>query len=1020
MDPLYGPAWQNFEQPVPYDEWANLSFMQKVGAYGQGAFEIADEYGRRQMGLDPLPGRKSQDVGAIFDAAEASSRLARLGNSAELARDDIYDTIAKRVHDATGVQLANPWYQIPENPNRAFTVPATGYGRSIDQPDGRALARQKLEDAFLARARELKAQKPDLLGDLDLDTPVLEQARKKAFAADAEAAKQGQRQDVNPFAQAMAQFGGGMKAAAQNDPLFWAAFLTPGSQAATAPARVIMNGIIQGGTMAALTAAEQPAVQAWRSEIGLKAGFGEAAAETMLAAVMGAVPGLTISAATELAPVMARILSGKGSKGDFDAAAKAGLHINADDAKAAEAARAAVDATNEAFKPPPGVSREAASRGFVEGLAHVENPEAPAPLGAPAVAAKIDDGLAREYLDGVRPGGFDALRRDPEAIASALASDNPEILRAGRLATLADDVLDDLHMGFIAPDHAEAIGGLTGDPATQRALASLMREAKPATLDEARALMTEAIAARNSGETAAAAQGLRPRDASPSWMADGRDLDLFQTLAQAGGLRPDADIRQILDGNPFIPGFGRLMRENGLTADQALITLKEQKFLFEPGDHSAGPRELVPQHLYDLLDRQARGERVYPMDAQPVPTKEQTREARRQWREEDRAEREALSPYIDHIRKTVRASSAGPLDREILRDAARLMREGEQDVYTAWDRAALDHEQRLLAQSEILGGFHDARSADTGALPGWDVPYDARPAPAQRQHPPGAGEGSPGPVGQEAAAGPRGQARPDGANNPGPDGPAGGEGAGAGHGGDGLSAPEQLSHDEAARMVQDLADQAPWTDRQRELVRQYGRNTKDGVGSHDAERKFLSDPETFAALMGAAYPAPRDIVVFRGQHPADTPNARGADGLFTSTTTDLGWAETHGSARYGGSESLEKILVRKGTPIIPVDHEGPIHLSEAEIILPPTTQFRETSPLKPYKPRDYPQFDQTTRSWETMPPEPASAPKSTDPRDFIPFADENGRVSMLTRDRLDAASFHDEKIADILKVCANL
>lgn len=79
------------------------------------------------------------------------------------------------------------------------------------------------------------------------------------------------------------------------------------------------------------------------------------------------------------------------------------------------------------------------------------------------------------------------------------------------------------------------------------------------------------------------------------------------------------------------------------------------------------------------------------------------------------------------------------------------------------------------------------------------------------------------------------------------------------------------------------------------------------------------------------YPAPEDIVVFRGSAKEEDINSRGEAGVFTPTSLDQGWAETMADARWA-NPALERIVIPKGTPIIPVIKGD---LNETEILLPP-------------------------------------------------------------------------------------
>jgi hypothetical protein len=90
-----------------------------------------------------------------------------------------------------------------------------------------------------------------------------------------------------------------------------------------------------------------------------------------------------------------------------------------------------------------------------------------------------------------------------------------------------------------------------------------------------------------------------------------RDEDkfsLFEFLARNGGLKPAPDLRVILDGNPFVPGFGRLIRKDGMSLDKAREAATERGYIL--GEATGGKSTLI-NDLLDLIDAEARGNRQY-------------------------------------------------------------------------------------------------------------------------------------------------------------------------------------------------------------------------------------------------------------------------------------------------------------------------------------------------------------------------------------------------------------------------
>lgn len=207
-----------------------------------------------------------------------------------------------------------------------------------------------------------------------------------------------------------------------------------------------------------------------------------------------------------------------------------------------------------------------------------------------------------------------ALRDTPGATLSALASDDPVLRMAGRLATLDETALAAVEAGRVTPEQGAAIAGMADAPDRQAAAVALLEEQKPATVLEARQMLADAQAAAAALESAAARiSGARPVPTAPQ--------SLVQFLA-AHGLADSADIRAIIGGrNHFVPGRGMLLRRRGgLTLDQALRAAEEAGYFFDPGAaDGAGPRSLTPGDLIDAIDEEVnRGRKRYAMGDEPV------------------------------------------------------------------------------------------------------------------------------------------------------------------------------------------------------------------------------------------------------------------------------------------------------------------------------------------------------------------------------------------------------------------
>lgn len=94
---------------------------------------------------------------------------------------------------------------------------------------------------------------------------------------------------------------------------------------------------------------------------------------------------------------------------------------------------------------------------------------------------------------------------------------------------------------------------------------------------------------------------------------------------------------------------------------------------------------------------------------------------------------------------------------------------------------------------------------------------------------------------------------------------------------------------------------------------------------------LFENAETRAALdrVAQASPAPRDFYAYRGGD-VDAEARIGRGGLYTPVSLSRRWAETHAGA--AGVTNIDRILIREGTPLIPVKAgDG----NEFELLIPP-------------------------------------------------------------------------------------
>lgn len=754
---------------MTFDEGSPTGFAAAKPYDGAGEGDFGATLWRWSKAAATAPGdavTQAAALGDLYRAAERQTMLVETASARQAALEDWYDEAARLAREETGVHLDNP---LDRNTAEIARRIGRGEFRSFADPalDELIAGRQ---DAFLARLRELRdGGKPgSRLAGLDLDTPVPVQAARRAAAADATLAKEWARDDLNPWAQLGASFAG-QTVGSRRDPTFWISMLAGGaSRGASALARIGKAALTGGATNAGQSAISQPAIQSWRAEVGLPAGAAEAAQSVAAAAAVGAGAGAAFKGLGEgLAAAFRRVGTGAAPDAGVPAAAAAEAAPGP-----AERGAAAFDAANEAtLRAPETVPPAEARSGFAEALAHLENPDHPPPVDPPALARAADDAPARAAIEGADgPAQAAGALREAGAVAAAMASDDPELRMAGRLATLDAPVLAQVEAGALDPAMAAAVAGATGAPERQAALAALILEQKPQSVLEARTMIADAQAAAAAIDSAQARTGAARRP--------GRPQSLLQFLA-GEGLRDDPEIRAITDGrgrNAFIPGRGALIRrQGGRSLDQALRAAIDAGYLYDPGEHGRGPRELSLSDLLNAIDDELRGTRRYAMGDDIALQAEAdaafAREENARFRREEKDLARALKPIIRDIKKAIGVSDGQePVDEAIWRRAARLIHEGEEtDHLRAFDRAAGEIEAGTIAAGDAFAGRagladdpewrQTARSEADDAIP-WDSLPDDSGAASRPGEPAGAG-GAPDGAGRPRDGGAAGDAAPE-------------------------------------------------------------------------------------------------------------------------------------------------------------------------------------------------------------------------------------------------------------------
>ncbi len=198
---------------------------------------------------------------------------------------------------------------------------------------------------------------------------------------------------------------------------------------------------------------------------------------------------------------------------------------------------------------------------------------------------------------------------------------------------------------------------------------------------------------------ARAARGPRARDP--------QTYSLLEFLSDIGGLKKTPDLAVIFgDKNPFVPGFGRLFRKNGLSIDRAREAAVESGYLADEGRLNGGLSTSTERDLLDAIDAENRGQKQYRAGIEaPVKAVDPDEERHHMEGALDTALRDA---EIDP--ETV---SGKTRDRVL----EIMQREGVHDPIVAWERAVMEEDQHGVDHDELPARHED--------IPGWDVDESA-------------------------------------------------------------------------------------------------------------------------------------------------------------------------------------------------------------------------------------------------------------------------------------------------------
>lgn len=202
-------------------------------------------------------------------------------------------------------------------------------------------------------------------------------------------------------------------------------------------------------------------------------------------------------------------------------------------------------------------------------------------------------------------------------------------------------------------------------------------------------------------------------------------LSLFQFLAQNGGIKDHGGELRAMDlHKAFVPGFGRLVRENGRPLDVAREAAVEAGYLEDSGRHSGGESTSTINDLLDALSNEAHGRKHYSShDIEELARRGEAAQAKDAKAQLERAK--------DDIRDIADTEGFNVTDDQVER-AAQLHLDNRTDLIDALvdilERDAIADEHDLTQTSQSQGAAN-AEAQPTGAdARGAEPPPPVQPA----------------------------------------------------------------------------------------------------------------------------------------------------------------------------------------------------------------------------------------------------------------------------------------------------
>lgn len=418
---------------------------------------------------------------ALWNATRDLQIFRDNANAEDSALGEAYARRNRAIFEATGVQLSNPMLDFSAEDLQEAS-------RTLDAGGNPMAVSDRLEREWLAKVRQLAADRPEHAGVIAAARPITEDAFAITRQAEADFAKADQAE--LPTGRRVLNILGGGVAGILRDPLQIGTLFAgggisaPGRFAATRIfSKIFTEAAINGGVEAAV----QTAAQDYKRRAGVQHGLGDALQQVGIAAAFGGGFGGLLAGATEVLrltgksvplEILQRAAMGTPEPGDIEAIGKSlGLEIDPHTARVADLAGEQRVLDRAAFGDPPAEIPEAAAEQLAaRAVRDIEEPadrlpdaqqrfeaidritRSQQPLGpAPKKPVTLMQFLSSRAIGGLRDDGGElaAAGLDKKFVpgGGALVRKNGKQLDMAREAAAEAGYFDDL---YGAPDRAVA------------------------------------------------------------------------------------------------------------------------------------------------------------------------------------------------------------------------------------------------------------------------------------------------------------------------------------------------------------------------------------------------------------------------------------------------------------------------------------------------------------------------------------------------------------------------------------